>query len=148
MTKFENLTITTQNKMPTKEYLNCITTQNIYNKSPSGISNRWHYFLLTDCCVPRGSMSSGFLFIPTVMHFLGTITMFSPTICGFTMGTDLLSIEVLTIFFLGTELLAAETELLTYGGPVVLAAPAPVVLAAPFFLVGPFFLVAGGASGC
>jgi hypothetical protein len=34
------------------------------------------------------------------------------------------------------------------GGPVVLAALAPVVLAAPFFLVGPFFLVAGGASGC
>jgi hypothetical protein len=144
MTKFENLTITTQNKMPTKEYLNCITTQHIYNKSPSGISNRWHYFLLTDCCVPRGSMSSGFLFIPTVMHFLGTITMFSPTICGFTMGTDLLSIEVLTIFFLGTELvatgtellaaetelLAAETELLAAGGPLVLAAPAPVVLAA------------------
>lgn len=81
--------------------------------------------------------------------------MFSPTICGLTMGTDLLSIEVLTIFFLGTELvaagtelLAAETELLTSGGPVVLAAPAPVVLATPFFLVGPFFLVAGGASGC
>jgi hypothetical protein len=91
-------------------------------------------------------MSSGFLFIPTFIYFLGTITMFSPTICGLAMGTNLLSIEVLTIFFLGTELLAA-------GGPVVLAAGGSVVLApfflvGPLFLVGPFFLVVGGASGC
>jgi len=55
--------------------------------------------------------------------------MFSPTIRGFTMGTDLLCIEVLTIFFLtvlGTELLAAGTLLITMfklvdGGPVLVA---------------------------
>ena len=63
------------------------------------------------------------------MHILSTMRMFSPTICVFTMGTNLLSIEVLTIFFLtvlGTELLAASTLLITVfklvdGGPVLVA---------------------------
>jgi len=102
--------------------------------------------------------------------------MFSPTICGFTIGTKLVCTELLTIFFgpvLLTLLLAVGTLLLASGlwmtvfkvvdgGPVLVAAGGPldvdaavgpvlVAAGAPVFFPtgGPFFLAAvflGNAS--
>jgi hypothetical protein len=108
------------------------------------------------------------------LHFLGTMSMLSPTICGFTIGTELLCTKLLCTVLICTELLADGTLLLASGllmtvfkqvdgGPelvatggaavgavLVAACVASVVVLAdaadgPFFLAGPFFLGAGGA---
>jgi hypothetical protein len=95
------------------------------------------------------------------LHFLGTMSMFSPTICGFTIGTELLCTELLctellTVFFgsvLVTVLLADGTLLLASGllmtvfkqvdgGPVLVATGGTLVVDAAVGTV----LVAGDAS--
>ena len=131
--------------------------------------------MFIDCCVPIGSISSDFLFRPMFLHFLGTMSMFSPTICGFTIGTELLttffgSVLVTVLLAGGTMLVAAGGGTMVLGGgkvvleaggavvfpgdasvvvaavgTVVVAVGGPAFLLGPFLLAGPFFLGAGGA---